>query len=104
MRLNDVQQGLLYRPSHVRCIPTHIEVGALLQQLPHQLPILSQPILHIHLLLLQSINLFASKTLSNSTHPDMMTDAFCTHSLLLESLGWQICDMCLPMVDFTDKC
>lgn len=47
--LNDVQQCLLYRASHVGGITTHVEVSALLQQLPHQLPALPQPVLHVHL-------------------------------------------------------
>lgn len=53
MVLNDVQQCLFHRASHVGCITTHIEMRPLLQQLPHKLTTLSQPVLDIHLLGLQ---------------------------------------------------
>ncbi len=51
--LNDVQQGLFHRASHVGCITADIEMRPLLQQLPHKLTTLSQPVLNVHLLGLQ---------------------------------------------------
>lgn len=46
----DVQQSALDRPGHVRGVPAHIKMPAGLQQLPHQLPALSQSVLNIYLL------------------------------------------------------
>ena len=52
MLFDDVQEGLLHRARHVGRVSTDVEVCTPLQQAPHQLTRLPQPVLHVHLLCL----------------------------------------------------